>query len=53
MQAGNWASYQVQAAPSANASGGVSPTKAEHVLATLDGRVPLVMDLIVRSLPAR
>ncbi|MFN4098114.1 MAG: L-threonylcarbamoyladenylate synthase, partial [Sphingomonas sp.] len=30
------------AAPSANASGGVSPTTAEHVLATLDGRIALV-----------
>ncbi len=32
------------AAPSANASGGVSPTTAAHVLATLDGRVPLIID---------
>ena len=32
------------AAPSANASGTVSPTRAAHVLATLDGRVPLVID---------
>jgi L-threonylcarbamoyladenylate synthase len=32
------------AAPSANASGGVSPTKASHVLASLDGRIPLVID---------
>ncbi len=32
------------AAPSANASGRVSPTTAAHVLATLDGRVPLVID---------
>jgi len=32
------------AAPSANASGGVSPTKAEHVLATLHGRIALVID---------
>jgi len=32
------------AAPSANASGGVSPTKAEHVLATLNGRIALVID---------
>lgn len=32
------------AAPSANASGGVSPTKTEHVLATLDGRIALVID---------
>ena len=32
------------AAPSANASGKVSPTKAEHVLASLDGRIALVID---------
>jgi len=32
------------AAPSANASGGVSPTKAAHVLATLEGRIALVID---------
>lgn len=32
------------AAPSANASGGVSPTKARHVLASLDGRIPLIID---------
>lgn len=32
------------AAPSANASGSVSPTTADHVLATLDGRIPLVID---------
>ncbi len=32
------------AAPSANASGGVSPTRAEHVVATLDGRIALVID---------
>jgi L-threonylcarbamoyladenylate synthase len=32
------------AAPSANASGGVSPTKAQHVLASLDGRIALVID---------
>jgi L-threonylcarbamoyladenylate synthase len=32
------------AAPSANASGSVSPTTAAHVLATLDGRVPLIID---------
>ena len=32
------------AAPSANASGRVSPTKAAHVLASLDGRVALVID---------
>ena len=32
------------AAPSANASGGVSPTKAGHVLTSLDGRIALVID---------
>jgi L-threonylcarbamoyladenylate synthase len=32
------------AAPSANASGGISPTTAEHVLASLGGRIPLIVD---------
>ncbi len=32
------------AAPSANASGRISPTRAEHVLASLDGRIPLILD---------
>jgi L-threonylcarbamoyladenylate synthase len=32
------------AAPSANMSGGISPTSADHVLKTLDGRIPLVID---------
>ena len=32
------------AAPSANASGGISPTRAEHVLRSLDGRIPLIID---------
>jgi L-threonylcarbamoyladenylate synthase len=32
------------AAPSANASGAVSPTTAEHVLAGLGGRIPLILD---------
>lgn len=32
------------AAPSANASGTISPTRAEHVLKSLNGRVPLVID---------
>nr|WP_274615737.1 L-threonylcarbamoyladenylate synthase [Sphingomonas sp. ACRSK] len=32
------------AAPSANASGGISPTRAEHVVASLNGRIPLVLD---------
>ena len=32
------------AAPSANASGSISPTKAEHVAKTLGGRIPLIID---------
>ena len=32
------------AAPSANASGAISPTRAEHVLRSLGGRIPLVID---------
>lgn len=32
------------AAPSANASGRISPVTAEHVLSSLDGRVPLILD---------
>lgn len=32
------------AAPSANRSGFISPTSADHVLATLDGRIDLVLD---------
>ncbi len=32
------------AAPSANASGAISPTRAAHVLASLDGRIPLILD---------
>jgi L-threonylcarbamoyladenylate synthase len=32
------------AAPSANASGSISPTRAEHVLKTLGGRIPLIID---------
>ena len=32
------------AAPSANASGSISPTRASHVLASLEGRIPLVID---------
>ncbi|HKR25258.1 MAG TPA: L-threonylcarbamoyladenylate synthase, partial [Allosphingosinicella sp.] len=32
------------AAPSANASGRLSPTRAEHVLAGLGGRIPLIVD---------
>ncbi len=32
------------AAPSANASGLISPTRASHVLASLGGRIPLIID---------
>jgi len=32
------------AAPSANKSGGISPTRAGHVLASLGGAVPLILD---------
>ena len=32
------------AAPSANASGSISPTRAEHVLKSLGGRIPLAID---------
>lgn len=32
------------AAPSANASGGISPTTADHVMKSLEGRIPLVID---------
>lgn len=38
------ASGRPLAAPSANASGAVSPTTAAHVLATLAGRIPLIVD---------
>lgn len=32
------------AAPSANRSGSISPTRAEHVLKSLGGRIPLIID---------
>jgi L-threonylcarbamoyladenylate synthase len=32
------------AAPSANASGSISPTRAEHVASSLSGRIPLIVD---------
>jgi L-threonylcarbamoyladenylate synthase len=32
------------AAPSANGSGAISPTRAEHVLASLGGLIPLIVD---------
>lgn len=44
MQALLRASHRPLAAPSANASGRISPTRAEHVLHSLDGRVPLIID---------
>jgi L-threonylcarbamoyladenylate synthase len=44
MQALLRASERPLAAPSANASGAISPTRAEHVLGSLGGRIPLVVD---------
>jgi L-threonylcarbamoyladenylate synthase len=38
------ASGRPLAAPSANASGSISPTRASHVLRSLGGRIPLVID---------
>ena len=38
------ASGRPLAAPSANASGSISPTRAEHVLASLGGRIALIVD---------
>jgi L-threonylcarbamoyladenylate synthase len=38
------ASGRPLAAPSANASGGISPTDAGHVLRTLRGKIPLLLD---------
>ncbi len=32
------------AAPSANASGSISPTRADHVVKSLEGRIPFVID---------
>lgn len=32
------------AAPSANASGSISPTRAAHVVASLGGRIPIILD---------
>ena len=32
------------AAPSANVSGAISPTRAQHVLASLGGRIPFILD---------
>jgi L-threonylcarbamoyladenylate synthase len=44
MQAVLRASGRPLAAPSANASGTISPTRAEHVLKSLGGRIPLIVD---------
>lgn len=44
MQALLRASGRPLSAPSANASGSISPTRAEHVLRSLGGRIPLVLD---------
>jgi L-threonylcarbamoyladenylate synthase len=44
MQALLYACGRPLAAPSANASGLISPTRASHVLASLNGRIPLVID---------
>jgi L-threonylcarbamoyladenylate synthase len=44
MQAVLAAARRPLAAPSANASGRISPTRAGHVLASLGGRIPLILD---------
>lgn len=44
MQALLHASGRPLAAPSANASNAISPTRAEHVAASLGNRVPLILD---------
>jgi len=44
MQALLAASGKPLAAPSANASGSISPTRAQHVLKSLAGRIPLILD---------
>jgi len=44
MQALLMATATPLAAPSANRSGRISPTRAEHVLASLAGRIPLILD---------
>jgi L-threonylcarbamoyladenylate synthase len=44
MQALLRASRRPLAAPSANASGSISPTRAEHVLKSLGGRIPLIVN---------
>jgi L-threonylcarbamoyladenylate synthase len=44
MQAVIAATGRPLAAPSANASGRISATRADHVLASLGGRIPLILD---------
>jgi L-threonylcarbamoyladenylate synthase len=44
MQALLKASGRPLAAPSANASGGISPTRAAHVESSLGGRIPMIID---------
>ena len=44
MQALLQATGKPLAAPSANASGSISPTRADHVLKSLGGRIPLIID---------
>jgi len=44
MQALLKASGRPLAAPSANTSGSTSPTRAQHVLRSLEGRIPLIVD---------
>jgi L-threonylcarbamoyladenylate synthase len=44
MQALLHATGRPLAAPSANASGSISPTRAEHVHKSLGGRIPLIID---------
>jgi len=44
MQALLGATNRPLAAPSANASGSISPTRASHVLKSLAGRIPLIID---------
>src|SRR5690349_12265006 len=44
MQALLYTVGQPLAAPSANASGSISPTRADHVLKSLGGRIPLIVD---------
>ena len=44
MQALLTATARPLAAPSANASGSISPTRAAHVTASLGGRIPMIID---------